>query len=265
MTSSVIRKSERTILGSIYLMLKTVWPFVVSIKTYGQIRMVWFLPKKKQTNLKISSKILSVTLALTTLNLNEATLNRFWFNLEIQFQSRPESDPTFSDIDFKTKMAWVWTTLKINVVKSRIRLLMTSSSITVLGETLAVFSNFRQLKYCQCFADDCSWNRTRNSSFNLRVFLCRIRLFPTTISKMKWVLTNLIFFRKRRSSTNYKDHIALEKLTIKLGKTLKKYLSCYVVCAGVCYGNGEQTLHSFFKQAWLGEQSLPIYGTAHNG
>ena len=74
-----------------------------------------------------------------------------------------------------------------------------------------------------------------------------------------------IFFRKRRSSTNYKDHIALEKLTIKLGKTLKKYLSCYVVCAGVCYGNGEQTLHSFFKQAWLGEQSLPIYGTAHNG
>ena len=73
------------------------------------------------------------------------------------------------------------------------------------------------------------------------------------------------FFRKRRSSTNYKDHIALEKLTIKLGKTLKKYLSCYVVCAGVCYGNGEQTLHSFFKQAWLGEQSLPIYGTAHNG
>ena len=74
-----------------------------------------------------------------------------------------------------------------------------------------------------------------------------------------------IFLRKRRSSTNYKDHIALEKLTIKLGKTLKKYLSCYVVCAGVCYGNGEQTLHSFFKQAWLGEQSLPIYGTAHNG
>ena len=75
--------------------------------------------------------------------------------------------------------------------------------------------------------------------------------------------TNL--FRKRRSSPNYKDHIALEKLTIKLGKTLKKNLTCYVICAGVCYGNGEQILHSFFKQAWLGEESLPIYGTAHNG
>ena len=51
---------------------------------------------------------------LTTLNLNEATLNRFWLDLEIQFQSRPVSDPTFSDIDFKNKMAWVWTTLKIS-------------------------------------------------------------------------------------------------------------------------------------------------------
>ena len=32
-------------------------------------------------------------------------------DLEIQFQSRSTSDPTFSDIDFKNKMAWVWTTL----------------------------------------------------------------------------------------------------------------------------------------------------------
>ena len=50
---------------------------------------------------------------LTTLNFNEATLHRFWLDLEIQFQSRPVSDPTFSDIDFKNKMAWVWTTLKL--------------------------------------------------------------------------------------------------------------------------------------------------------
>ena len=80
-----------------------------------------------------------------------------------------------------------------------------------------------------------------------------------------YLWTTLVLFRKRRSSPNYKDHIALEKLTIKLGKTLKKNLTCYVICAGVCYGNGEQILHSFFKQAWLGEESLPIYGTAHNG
>ena len=29
----------------------------------------------------------------------------------IQNQSRLMSDPTLSDIDFKNKMAWVWTTL----------------------------------------------------------------------------------------------------------------------------------------------------------
>ena len=52
---------------------------------------------------------------LTTLNLNEATLNRFWVDLEIQFQGRSMSDPshpTLSDNDFKNKMAWVRTTLK---------------------------------------------------------------------------------------------------------------------------------------------------------
>ena len=30
----------------------------------------------------------------------------------IEIQSRSISDPTFSDIDFKNKMAWVWFTLK---------------------------------------------------------------------------------------------------------------------------------------------------------
>ena len=30
----------------------------------------------------------------------------------IQIQSRSMSDPTLSDIDFKNRMAWVWTTLK---------------------------------------------------------------------------------------------------------------------------------------------------------
>ena len=30
-----------------------------------------------------------------------------------QIQSRSMSDPTLSDIDFKNKMAWVWTILKM--------------------------------------------------------------------------------------------------------------------------------------------------------
>ena len=43
----------------------------------------------------------------TTLNLNDVIFNRFGVDLEIQLQSRCKSDPTFSDIDFKNKMAWV--------------------------------------------------------------------------------------------------------------------------------------------------------------
>ena len=56
MTSSDIRKSERTIPGLVYMVLKTVLPYMVWDNNYGQIRMVCFFQKKKQTNLKISSK-----------------------------------------------------------------------------------------------------------------------------------------------------------------------------------------------------------------
>ena len=34
-------------------------------------------------------------------------------SIEIQFPSRSMSDPPLSDIDFKNKMDWVWTTLKL--------------------------------------------------------------------------------------------------------------------------------------------------------
>ena len=42
-----------------------------------------------------------------SLNLNNAIFNRFWVDSEIQYQSRSMSDPPFSDIDFKNKMAWL--------------------------------------------------------------------------------------------------------------------------------------------------------------
>ena len=47
-----------------------------------------------------------------TLKWNDTIFNRFWVDLEIQFQSRSMSDPTLFDIDFKNKMALVGTTLK---------------------------------------------------------------------------------------------------------------------------------------------------------
>ena len=42
----------------------------------------------------------------------QSILKRQRYELSSKFQSRSMSDPTFSDIDFKSKMAWVWTTLK---------------------------------------------------------------------------------------------------------------------------------------------------------
>ena len=36
----------------------------------------------------------------------------------IQIQARSMSDPPLSDIDFKNKMAWVWTTLKRTTFES---------------------------------------------------------------------------------------------------------------------------------------------------
>lgn len=71
-------------------------------------------------------------------------------------------------------------------------------------------------------------------------------------------------YRKRRTTPNFKEHIALEKLAIKLGRKHKKNLTCYVVCSGINYGNGENMLHWLFKQAWQGAASLPIYGTGTN-
>ena len=52
----------------------------------------------------------------TTLKLNDVIFNRFCVDLEIQFLSRSMSDPPLSDIDFKDKMDWVWTTLKMIIL-----------------------------------------------------------------------------------------------------------------------------------------------------
>ena len=50
----------------------------------------------------------------TTPNLNNVVFNWFLVDLEIKFQGRSTSDPTFSDIDFRNKMVWVRSTLNKN-------------------------------------------------------------------------------------------------------------------------------------------------------
>ena len=47
----------------------------------------------------------------TTSNLNQVMFRNQLKMRSFKIQSRSMSDPTFSDIDFKNKMAWVWTTL----------------------------------------------------------------------------------------------------------------------------------------------------------
>ena len=74
-------------------------------------------------------------------------------------------------------------------------------------------------------------------------------------------------YRMRRSHPSFKDHLALEKLVIKLGRTKKSLFSTYVVCCGLIYGMGEGTLHFLFKNAWLSESNgiiLPVFGNGQN-
>ncbi|XP_078251374.1 adenylate kinase 7-like [Rhinoraja longicauda] len=72
-------------------------------------------------------------------------------------------------------------------------------------------------------------------------------------------------YRKRKPHTNYKDHISLEKLVIKYGKTKKKKFTTYVVAAGIIYGMDESVFHIFFKEAWLGlNPTIPCFGDGKN-
>ncbi|XP_067311794.1 adenylate kinase 7 [Pseudorasbora parva] len=72
-------------------------------------------------------------------------------------------------------------------------------------------------------------------------------------------------YRKRKAHPNFHDHIGLEKLVVKLGKTKSSQFSTYVVASGLQYGMGEHMLHLFFKMSWMGEVSrVPIFGDGSN-
>ncbi|KAM8920832.1 adenylate kinase 7 [Pelodytes ibericus] len=72
-------------------------------------------------------------------------------------------------------------------------------------------------------------------------------------------------YRRRKCHLNFKDHMSVEKLIIKLGKSSKRVFSTYVVASGLPYGAEEGILHTFFKEAWLGEsQALTVFGEGSN-
>ncbi|XP_036449297.1 LOW QUALITY PROTEIN: adenylate kinase 7 [Colossoma macropomum] len=72
-------------------------------------------------------------------------------------------------------------------------------------------------------------------------------------------------YRRRKAHPNFNDHIALEKLVVKLGKTNPSQFSTYVVASGLQYGMEEQVFHFFFKTSWLGEvPRVPVFGEGSN-
>uniref|UniRef100_A0A674F456 Adenylate kinase 7b n=1 Tax=Salmo trutta TaxID=8032 RepID=A0A674F456_SALTR len=73
-------------------------------------------------------------------------------------------------------------------------------------------------------------------------------------------------YRRRRAHPNFKEHINVEKLVVKMGKTVNlSLLSTCVVASGVQYGMGEQVFHFFFKTSWLGDlPKVPIFGEGTN-
>ncbi|XP_053488469.1 adenylate kinase 7 isoform X1 [Ictalurus furcatus] len=103
------------------------------------------------------------------------------------------------------------------------------------------------------------------------------KTFILISSVMTWALTKTLDaddpevpfteedYRRRKPHGNFKDHIAVEKLVVKLGKSNQSQFSTYVVASGLQYGMGEQAFHFFFKTAWLGEErEVPVFGDGSN-
>ncbi|XP_059908885.1 adenylate kinase 7 isoform X2 [Gadus macrocephalus] len=102
------------------------------------------------------------------------------------------------------------------------------------------------------------------------------KIFILISSVMTWALSrpladdpDLPFtdedYRKRRAHPNFKKHIDLEKLVVKMGKTRRRSFCTYVVASGLQYGMGEQAFHPLFKMSWVGEEPLiPVFGGGAN-
>jgi adenylate kinase len=127
----------------------------------------------------------------------------------------------------------------------------------------------------QDYIEEASW-AVQSLHDNLSTFTSQ-KLFICISTALTWARTKPLNpdepdvpfteddYRRRRTHPNFKEHIAAEKLVIKLGKTDKSKLLTYVVNSGLQYGCGEDIFHFLFKSAWLGDSSeLPIFGDGQN-
>ncbi|XP_038146585.1 adenylate kinase 7 [Cyprinodon tularosa] len=73
------------------------------------------------------------------------------------------------------------------------------------------------------------------------------------------------FFYCRRPHPRFKQHIDLEKMVVKMGKSNRKVFPTYVVASGLQYGMGEHIFHYFFKESWLGKEAeISVFGDGKN-
>lgn len=69
-------------------------------------------------------------------------------------------------------------------------------------------------------------------------------------------------FRKRKPHPNFKKHIFIEKLALRIKHA---NIKPYVVCSGLLYGEEESLFHHHFKTAWLGNpKELHCVGEGNN-
>ncbi|XP_028996891.1 adenylate kinase 7-like isoform X2 [Betta splendens] len=88
---------------------------------------------------------------------------------------------------------------------------------------------------------------------------------PVRLEEEDGVLVTEEQFRRRRPHPSFKLHDQLEKLVLKLGRSKKPKLTCYVVACGLQYGRGENLFHYFFKVSWLMQcPDVPIFGLGRN-
>ncbi|CAL8285613.1 unnamed protein product [Lota lota] len=125
-----------------------------------------------------------------------------------------------------------------------------------------------------CEVGDASWAVTALHS-NINMF-DGPKIFILISSVMTWALSRLVDdnpefpftdedYRTRRAHPNFKKHIDLEKLVVKMGKTKRTTFCTYVVASGLQYGMGEQAFHPFFKMSWVGKEALiPVFGGGAN-
>eukprot|EP00747_Dinoflagellata_sp_TGD_P193044 gnl/TRDRNA2_/TRDRNA2_58719_c0_seq1.p1 gnl/TRDRNA2_/TRDRNA2_58719_c0~~gnl/TRDRNA2_/TRDRNA2_58719_c0_seq1.p1 ORF type:complete len:753 (+),score=183.93 gnl/TRDRNA2_/TRDRNA2_58719_c0_seq1:131-2389(+) len=70
---------------------------------------------------------------------------------------------------------------------------------------------------------------------------------------------------RRAAAPKFQEWKSIEALTLALKDGRKEtYVSPYVVCAGIPYGNGEDRLLGLFKAAWMGRDTHRVINTGHN-